>query len=141
MRMTARQLAISLTQHRKLSESAGDKVMSESSPPPAGAQIWPAMNPVYSVNGHALVRVGCRVRVVSWWIVGRSISIGDAWITHHQLPTARVPRWKRLADRELRRIEGLCAGRRSAAQHCCSPSQNQNQPLHLSLPTSHPGTH
>src|SRR6516162_6943004 len=35
-----------------------DKTPSESSPPPAGTQIWPAMNPLYSVNGHALARVG-----------------------------------------------------------------------------------
>jgi|SRR5215813_6403032 len=36
---------------------------SESSPPPARTQIWPAMNPVCGVNRHPLVRVGCRIRV------------------------------------------------------------------------------
>src|SRR5215831_2862294 len=33
------------------------------------------------------------IRVISWRIVGRSINISEAWITHHQFPTARVPRW------------------------------------------------
>ena len=95
-----------------------------SSPPPAGTQIWPAMNPL------TLVRVGW-IRVISWCVVGRSINISDAWITHQQFPTARVPRWKRRAD------HGLCACRRCAAQHCRSHRQSQNQPLHLSLPTGH----
>jgi hypothetical protein len=91
-----------------------------SSPPPAGTQIWPAMNLL------TLVRVGCRMTVISWWIVRRSITINDALITHHQFPTARVPRWKLRADHDL------CAGRRPAAQQCRNHSQNQNQPLHLS---------
>src|SRR5215813_15219907 len=105
--MTARQLAAdSNFRSPSIGSSPGDKVTSESSPPPAGTQIWPAMNPLYSVNGHALARIGCRIRVVSWRIVGRSISIGDAWIAHHQFPTARIPRWKRLAGGEFHRIEG-----------------------------------
>ena len=114
---------------------AAVELASLSSPPPAGTQIWPAMNPLTLVRVGCRIRViGCRIRVISWWIVRRSITINDALIAHHQFPTAWVPRWKR-ADRDL------CAGRRSAAQHCRSHSQSQNQPLHLSLPAGHPGTH
>jgi hypothetical protein len=133
----------SLTQHRKPSESVGDGGTSESLPPPAGTQIWPAMNPVCSVNGHTLVGMRRRVRVVSWWVVGRSISIGDARITDHQFPATWIPRWKRLTGRERRRIEGgarLCADLRSAAQHCRSHGQSQCHPLHLNLPSGHPRT-
>jgi len=93
-----------------------------SSPPPARTQIWPTMHLL------TLERVGCRITVISWWIVGRSITINDALITRHQFPTARVPRWKRRAD------HGLCACRRCAAQHCRSHRQSQNQPLHLKPP-------
>ena len=102
------------------------------------------MDPVRCVNRHSLVRINCRIRVVSWWIVGSSRNISNARITHHQFPTARIPRWKRLAGRECHRIEGgtrLCAGRRSVAHHCRghSQSQSQSQPLHLSLSIYHPG--
>jgi len=124
----------------------GDEGTTASSPPPSGAQIGPAMDPVRSVNRHSLVRINCRIRVVSWWIVGSSRNISNARITHHQFPTARIPRWKRLAGRECHRIEGgtrLCAGRRSVAHHCRghSQSQSQSQPLHLSLSIYHPGKH
>jgi len=78
------------------------------------------------MNLLTLVRVGCRITVISWLIVRRSITIKDALITHHQFPTARVRRWKLRADHDL------CAGRGSAAQQCRNHSQNQNQPLHLS---------
>jgi hypothetical protein len=65
-----------------------------------------------------LERVGSRITVISWWIKGRSITIKDALITHHQFPTARVPGWKRGAD------HGLCPSRRRAAQHCRSHRQS-----------------
>jgi hypothetical protein len=55
-----------------------------SSPPPARTQIWPTMHLL------TLERIGCRITVISWWIVGRSITINDALITRHQFPTARV---------------------------------------------------
>src|SRR5215813_10501674 len=84
------------------------------------------------MNLLTLVRIGCRITVISWWIVRRSITVNDALITHHQFPAARVPRWKLRADHDLR------VGRRSAAQQCRNHSQSQNQPLHLSLPTGHP---
>src|SRR5262249_37082512 len=100
-----------------------------SSPPPARTQIWPTMHLL------TLKRVRDRLTEISWCIVGRSITINDAWIARQQFPTAWVRRWKRPAD------HGLCPGRRCAAQHCRSHRQSQNQPLHLSLPTGHPWTH
>ena len=105
-------------------QSSASLLATPSSPPPARTQIWPTMHLL------TLERVGW-ITVISWWIVGRYITINDAWIARHQFPTARVRRWKRRAD------HGLCPGRRCAAQHCRSHRQSQNQPLHLSLPTGH----
>jgi hypothetical protein len=57
---------LSLAHDRKLSATAGDEGTTAASPPPAGTQIWPAMNPVYGTTRHSLQRVGCRIRVVTW---------------------------------------------------------------------------
>src|SRR5262249_55837811 len=81
-----------------------DEGTTPSSPPPAGAQIWPGMKPLDRVEGNALGRGGCRIRGGRWRVVSRAIKIDDAGITHHQFPTARIPRWKRLAGGEFHRI-------------------------------------
>jgi hypothetical protein len=70
---------------------------------------------------------------VSRRIVGRSVNISDAGITHHQFPTARIPVRKWLAND---RPQHLRAGHRPTAQCYQRHSQNQSEPPHLEPPES-----